>query len=138
MKAPNTIEETLKTLNWEIVEYQVLQEQCQILSGKMQDIAKTIAANTSILHDASKKLAVLNKEYFEYLKNLFKKKRQPPAGYILVILLSDEKRSRKPYALPVSYYPYSSINVAYIRDLTANIKLKMKQQNITIVGENIY
>eukprot|EP00058_Branchiostoma_floridae_P008551 XP_002594039.1 hypothetical protein BRAFLDRAFT_68521 [Branchiostoma floridae] len=39
----------------------------------------------------------------------FKKKRQPAASHILVIMISDEERKNKPYALPIQFVPYSTL-----------------------------
>ena len=133
--APNTPEETLKSLNWEIVEYQVLSQQCQALASQLNNILPLLNPQSPSLAVAKLRLRQLHNDVTEYLRNTFKKLRQPPADHVLVILLSDEKRSRKPYALPCSYFPYHSLNDAYVRDLTRQLKVEMKNRNLTVVGK---
>ena len=132
--APNTPQETLKSLNWEIVEFQVLLQQSQSLAAKLKDLLANTIFDSSEINTTTRDIKALGDEMMGYLRDIFKKKRQPPADHILVILLSDERRSKKPYALPVSYYPYSSLSDAYVRDLTRSIKSKMKEQNLNVVG----
>ena len=59
-----------------------------------------------------------------YLRNLLIKKRQPGATHVLLFLGSNERQNKKPYALPVQYIPYKSINVQCVRDMTDAIKSK--------------
>lgn len=69
-----------------------------------------------------------------YLTNLFVKKRQPGATHVLLFLVSDERRNKKPYALPVQYIPYKSIKDQHVRDMTDAIKSKMMQLDLKPVG----
>lgn len=70
----------------------------------------------------------------KYLRNLFKKKRTP-ATHVLVAMLSDEKRNCKPYALPVRYVPYHNISDKYIREFTRELKVKMVERGLIVVGK---
>ena len=65
-----------------------------------------------------------------YLRNLFIKKRQPAATHVLLFLLSDEKRNKKPFAIPVQYVPYHSLRDQYVRDLTDSIKREMMRMEL--------
>ena len=69
-----------------------------------------------------------------YLTNLFVKKRQPGATHVLLFLVSDERRNKKPYALPVQYIPYKSIKDQHVRDMTDAIKSKMMELDLKLVG----
>lgn len=48
-------------------------------------------------------------------------------------MVSDERRNKKPYALPTHYIPYYSLKDQYIRDFTKVLKENMVQ----VVGELI-
>lgn len=51
---------------------------------------------------------------------------------------SDEKRARKkPYALPVRYTPYRTLKDQYIRDFSREIKLKLKENGLKLMGRYI-
>ena len=69
-----------------------------------------------------------------YLRNLLVKKRQPGATHVLLFLVSDERRNKKPYALPVQYIPYKSIKDQHGRDMTDAIKSKMMELDLKPVG----
>ena len=67
-------------------------------------------------------------EVKSYLRNLFKKMRTV-ATHVLVLMLSDERKPKKPYALPVRYIPYRSLRDQFVRDFTKDVK-----QHMAIVG----
>ena len=49
-------------------------------------------------------------------------------------MLSDERRSKKPYALPVRFIPYRSLRDQYIHDFSKEIKQHMTERGLTLVG----
>ena len=57
-------------------------------------------------------------EQMKYLRHLFIEKRQPAATHVLAVLVSEERRNKKPYAIPVHFIPYHSLKDQYIRDLS--------------------
>lgn len=115
--------ETLKGLNWEVVECNILLQQCLAFMStfKSDSVSRAAIKSTS-------------QEFQIYLKNLFKKKRTA-ATHILVIAISDEQRNVKPYALPIQYLPYRSLRDQYVRDITAPIKNALTQAAINVVGK---
>lgn len=82
----------------------------------------------SVLKDSQSDMAL-------YLRNIFKKRRQPAATHVLVLMVSDERRNHKPYALPVQYIPYYSLKDQYVRDFTEVLKEHMVQLGLHAVGE---
>jgi len=79
-------------------------------------------------------LSNIHPDTMKYLRNLFKKKRSP-ATHVLVTMISDEKRNRKPYALPVRYIPYRTIKDQFVRDLNKELKEKMVERGLHVVGK---
>ncbi len=137
MRRQTTSEETLRCLNWEVVEFQVLLEQSnnwlQLLSGLLGQLNPNnpaLAPVVAVLKDTGNDMSL-------YLRNIFKKKRQPAASHVLVLMVSDERRNKKPYALPVQYIPYYSLKDQYIRDFTKVLKQNMVQLGLHVVGELI-
>ena len=137
MRKQTTSEETLRCLNWEVVEFQVLLEQSnnwlQLLSDLLGDLNPNnpaLAPVVAVLKDSESNMSL-------YLRNIFKKKRQPAATHVLVLMVSDERRNKKPYALPVQYIPYYSLKDQYIRDFTKVLKQNMVQLGLHVVGELI-
>lgn len=74
---------------------------------------------------------------FLYLRNIFKKKRTA-ATHVLVLMLSDEKRSKKPYSKkPVHYVPCRTLKDQFIRDLTKDLKVEMKKRDLHLTGGSL-
>lgn len=135
MRKATTSEETLRCLNWEVVEFQVLLEQSNNwltlltdLLGELNPHNPDRAHVVSILKDSGSDMAL-------YLRNIYKKRRQPAATHVLVIMVSDERRNHKPYALPVQYIPYYSLKDQYIRDFAKVVKQNMVQLGLQVVGK---
>lgn len=115
--------ETLKTLNWDVVECNTLLQQCRSFIDKFDN-----ADNIPVLFKC------LNKDLNAYFKNLYKKKRTA-ATHVLVIAVSDEQRRSKPYRLPVQFIPYRSLRDQFIRDLTLPLKKAMTDAGLEVVGK---
>ncbi|OWF38671.1 hypothetical protein KP79_PYT23083 [Mizuhopecten yessoensis] len=122
MNQKNANSETLKGLNWEVVECNTLLQQCLEFISKLKSDS-----------DSRANIKSISQEYPIYLKNLFKKKRTA-ATHILVIAISDEQRNIKPYALPIQYLPYKSLRDQYVRDITEPIKIALTLTGINVVG----
>ena len=136
----STPEETLKNANWNVVEFQTLLQQSQFLKGAYEE--QLACLNPAVylpchLLNIRTTLRGLVKEVKGYLRNLFKKKRIA-ATHVLVLMLSDERRNKKPYALPIRYVPYKSLRDQYVRDLTRGVKLKMQEKELNLVGQYMY
>ena len=134
---PNTREQTLKNANWEVVEHETLLEEAQSLKIIYERCIGMLDPNTwnerqrvsckATLKDSRTKGS-------EYLRNLFKKKRVA-ADHIVVIMVSDEKRNKKPYALPVKFIPCTTLRDQFVRDLNREVKTKMTERGLLVVGK---
>lgn len=132
---PNTSVETLKSLNWEIVEFQTLLEQASVFKQKIEDLIRNLNHDQQLPVVPNWRLWVKESPgYLQYLRNLFKKKRTC-ATHIMVFMVADEQRNSKPYAIPVQYIPYKGIRDQEVRDLTKGIKVQMTNADLKVVGE---
>ena len=132
-----TPEEKLKNANWNVVEFQTLLQQAQLLKGVYEEQLSYLNPAVYMPRDMQAirtALRGLVQDTKRYLRNLFKKKRTA-ATHILVLMLSDERRNRKPYALPVRYVPYRSLRDQYVRDLTKDVKVAMQERGLHLVGQ---
>lgn len=68
-----------------------------------------------------------------YVKDLFSKKRIA-ATHLLVFMITDERRNRKPYAIPVRFLPYRSFTDAKLRELEVELEEVMRSTGMTVVG----
>ena len=133
---PATPSETLKQLNWEVVEFNLLLGQAQqlLLCLEQQIPQLQPGLNKEAKEHAINNLAQKKIIFQSFLTNLFKKKRQPAADHILVFMLSDERRKQKPYAIPVWYIPYHTLKDQFVRDFTVLLKQEMAQFGLKAIG----
>ncbi|XP_066278595.1 uncharacterized protein [Branchiostoma lanceolatum] len=129
-----TSEEKLKELSWEIVELSQLIEQSQQFAQSYDEILSLINPESPLMDTAISRHKVNKDDLRKYTSCLFKKKRQPAASHVLVIMVSDEERNHKPYALPIQYVPYASLKDQWVRDLTRTVKEVMTRLGLSVVG----
>ena len=133
--SPNSSQSLLMNLCWETVEYNTLLQEAQALNSSLEDLLPYLDPTSPRIVDVIASLQNMSKELANYFRNLFVKKRQPAATHVLIIMVSEERRNRKPYSLPVQYVPYHTIRDQYIRDLSKSVKLKMTELGMTTVGK---
>ena len=133
----NTSEQALKNSNWEVVEHQTLLQQARSLSTTLETVLASLnpATCTNRLFLQGRAI-VKDLKINQFLCNMFKKKRTA-ATHVLVFMVSDERRLKKPYAFPIRYIPYRALKDQYIRDFGKVIKLKMKEKGLKLVGKLI-
>ena len=134
---PSTAEETLKNANWNVVEFQTLLQQAQLLKQAYEPELRQLnpaVVRPQDLRAVKTSLRGMTGDAKSYLRNLFKKKRTA-ATHVLVLMLSDERRQKKPYALPVRFIPYKSLRDQYVRDFTREVKKHMTERGLSIVGK---
>ena len=129
-----TSEERLKELNWEVVEFSKLLEQSQHLNVIIHQLLPFLYPDTLSFKSFIFQFKNVHTEFLTYLRDLFKKKRQPAATHVLVTMVSDERRNRKPYAVPLQYVPYTSLTDKCLRTLVNRVKSAMTEQNLKVVG----
>ena len=134
---PSTAEETLKNANWNVVEFQTLLQQAQLLKQAYEaelSLLNPVVVRPADVRVVKTSLRGMAGDAKGYLRNLFKKKRTA-ATHVLVLMLSEERRQKKPYALPVRYIPYKSLRDQYVRDFTREVKKHMTERGLSIVGK---
>ena len=83
---------------WTVVEFEKLVEKCRNLQVELRSFADSMRnANT-------RNLTALKSSLLIYLKELFSKK-PTAASHVLVFMIADELRNKKPYAIPVRFMP---------------------------------
>ena len=133
--APNTPTATLKECNWDVVEYQTLLQDAQAIKSTYDGALEMLATccDESKLKSCKARMKDNSPNVKTYTRNLFKKKRAA-ASHVEVIMISDEKRNCKPYALPVKFVPSQTLKDQQVRELTSEIKQKMTEIGLKVVG----
>ena len=132
--APNTSQELLKALCWERIAFNTLFKQAQCFIEKYEAMKACLCQQAPREKDVVTALQNVEHDALTYPRNLFVKKKQPGATHVLLFLVSDEQRNKRPYAPPVQYIPYKSIRDQYVRDMTDAIKSKMMELDLKPVG----
>ena len=123
--SPNTLQSMLMHICWETVEYNTLLQQAQAIHSRLDSLLPFLNPASPRVVDVTASLNNMANDWKEYLQNVFVKKRRPAATHVLMLMVSEERRNKKPYALPVQYVPYYSIHDQYIRDLSKDVKTEM-------------
>lgn len=132
---PSTPQQILMALCWERVEFNTLLQQAQGFLTTIANLEDHLKQNQPQTREVATCLKSLKDDKFKYLRNLYAKRRQPAATHVLVFLVSEERRNRKPYALPVQYIPYKSIRDQHVRDCVKTIKEAMVSAGMKPVGK---
>ena len=142
LEKPTTDKKLLEAA-WELEEHRHLYNEAQRIAQQLSATANAIKqANlpqTSLVNavpsaNVPKLLSDVRPRLRQFFKDLYRKKRTP-ATHILVFMLSESRRLKKPYAIPVQCLPYSGISDSKLRLLTNKIKLEMKERGMKAVGK---
>jgi hypothetical protein len=121
--------EKQKEMSWECVEYSHLLKTSQDFISNIDDLLQEKNIKAIAFH-----LKRMTEEMRDYLCKLYKKRRTA-ATHVLVVMVSSEKRDKKPYALPIRYVPYKSLKDADMRAIIEETKEQMKDLGLKVVGE---
>ncbi len=112
---------------WDALEFQELLKRSKALKLELENVIE--------MHKTGAKfdLVALKLKLRKYLKDLMLKKRVA-AKYLLVFMIADELRNRKPYAIPVQFLPYKSITDAKLIELSSKLQDVMEKNGMTVVG----
>ena len=120
-------DQKLMELSWSVVEFEKLVEKCRNLQVELRSFADSMRnANT-------RNLTALKSSLLIDLKELFSKKRTA-ASHVLVFMIADELRNKKPYAIPVRFMPLKSLTDLKLRKLEMYLEDVMRSEGMTVVG----
>lgn len=138
MKTGHAKQSVLSELAWEVEEYRSLVATCKNLIAKLENIQTFLKENPTeaqcVEVNLASQMTTLGLLMPDFIKSVETKQREP-ATHALFFLISDEKRARKPYAVPVQYIAYSSLRDKDIRSLMHKIKEEMVNIGMTVVGK---
>ena len=113
-------ESKLMELGWSSVGFEELVKKVQCFQLELKNVRHEgggVAAGVDLFQLKSSMLC--------YLKGLFSKKRIA-ATHLLVFMIADECRNRKPYAITVCFLPYRSLTDAKLRELEVQLEEVMR------------
>lgn len=128
----------MHALAWSVDELQRLIQsgskatvELQVLSEIIEEDRDMIRANVARkMSEVKSILASIVKGVYQY--------RRVVATHVLVIMISTESRSLKPYALPVQCIPYASLRDSHVRDLLNTVIKEMVKLGMKVAGKLMY
>ena len=85
------------------------------------------------LENIPRQLAALKQRVITFVRGATREKRTA-ATHVLVLMISPEGRSHKPYALPVQCIPYKGLSDAKVRVLANKVIQEMTQRKMKVAG----
>ena len=89
--------------------------------------------NDKVVNNFAKKLSSFRESAKEFVKRVTKYKCIS-ATHILVVMISPEERSSKPYALPIQCIPYKSLKDSEVRQIANRIVKEMVSRKMKVAG----
>lgn len=129
VEAGRSPENKLMELAWTVAGFQELVKKAMALIVELDGVLNDFDGD-GLSNVVKMKLSLL-----QYLKDLYSKKRVA-ASYLLVFMIADEQRNKKPYAIPVQFIPYKSLTDSTLRDLEMKVEDAMKNYGMTVVGKH--
>ena len=120
-------EPKLMELAWSTVGFEELVKKVRSFQLELKDVGQKGGGSVGL------NLFELKSSLLSYLKDLLSKKRIA-ATHFLVFTIADERRNRKPYAIPVRFLPYKSLTDAKLRELEVQLEEAMRGNGMTVVG----
>ena len=99
----------------------------------VSSLRSTICAKQRSGENIPRILSNLRPRLTDFVK-LATRQRRVAATHVLVIMISSEERSVKPYALPVQCIPYVGITHEKLRSIVNNLIQEMTKRNMSVAG----
>lgn len=128
-------QQTLHSLAWNVDDLSRLAEEGRKLIVELR-VVKTRAEGPEdeyLSSNVPRHLCVLRERLTLMLKGVYRFYRTA-ATHVLVIMISPEERTRKPYALPVQCIPYTSLTDKQCRQLTDKVISEMHKRRMKVSG----
>lgn len=118
-------ESLLMGLAWDLVGFQDL----------LKEVIELKKACLETAHDVNKDLQEFRTSLILYTKQLFMKKRVA-ATHLMVFMIVDKSRNRKPYGLPVQVMPFKGMKDSKLWELYEELRKVMVGLGMTVVGND--
>ena len=122
------------SLAWKIKELSELNEQGRSLNSAIGILATKLTGECRWIEDNIRsKLKEIRVQLAVFVKGVTRHQRTP-ATHVLVFMISNEERDKKPYALPVQCVPYKGVSDSMVRQLANKIIHEMSARKMNVAG----
>lgn len=128
-------EKVMFKLAWDVQELGELEERGRKLVVNCGSLkAKLMQAHYDMISDNfPRQLTAIKRDLLFFTKQVVKHKRTP-ATHILVVMISPEERTRKPYAIPVQCLAYASLGDMAVRRICDALIKEMNARSMKVAG----
>lgn len=109
-------------LGWEVDELQLLLDECRWIMRQLEGFNSGDTMPTD-----------LHQRMAKFVKGIIRFQRTP-ASHIAVYMISDERRNKKPYAVPIQCVSYRGMNEITGRKLVKTIVAEMNRRGMCVSG----
>lgn len=133
LKSGGTTDQTMFNLSWDIEELKSISEECRQVYSDLTDCINKCTSELFHHLNIPRKLTKIRQRLRELTKRIEHFKREP-ATHIFVLMISSDARDRKPYALPVQWFPYAGLKEVDLRRLISELCKEMVSLGMKVSG----
>jgi len=132
-------EKELIVLSWKVKELNDLGQTGRSLHSEVCQLRHNIQQGQCRWREDNvpRQLKVLRDKTVAFIMGITRHQRVP-ATHILVFMISNEDRNKKPYALPIQCIPYKGLSDAKVRELANKVIHEMVKRKMKVAGMNFY
>ena len=125
LKSSGTNDQTKFSLSWDIKELKDISKECRKMYSDLTECINN-TCTSELFHQSNvpRKLAQIREKLCELTTHIF------------VLMISSDVRDKKPYALPVQWFPYAGLKEFDIRRLVSELCKKMISLGMKVSGNS--
>lgn len=124
------------TLSWKVKELNDLAENGRQVYTEIKALASRMQVREgSREENIPRILQTIRQKAISFVKGVVRHQRTA-ATHVLVFMISNEERNKKPYALPIQCLPYKGLSDSKVRELANHIITEMVQRKMKVAGND--
>ena len=124
------------TLSWKVKELNDLAENGRQVYTEIKALASRMQVREgSREENIPRILQTIRQKANSFVKGVVRHQRTA-ATHVLVFMISNEERNKKPYALPIQCLPYKGLSDSKVRELANHIITEMVQRKMKVAGND--
>ena len=124
------------TLSWKVKELNDLAENGRQVYTEIKALASRMQVREgSREENIPRILQTIRQKAISFVKGVVRHQRTA-ATHVLVFMISNEERNKKPHALPIQCLPYKGLSDSKVRELANHIITEMVQRKMKVAGND--
>ena len=124
------------TLSWKVKELNDLAENGRQVYTEIKALVSRMQVREgSREENIPRILQTIRQKAISFVKGVVRHQRTA-ATHVLVFMISNEERNKKPHALPIQCLPYKGLSDSKVRELANHIITEMVQRKMKVAGND--